>query len=65
MRGGGPAGDGPQGDTLTVIGTSETGMDAISWLLGRGVNPASMIWVRPNDYWLIERGNIMNRPEIL
>jgi hypothetical protein len=50
----------PEHDAFTVIGASETGMDAIILLLGRGVNPANIIWVRPNDYWLFQRENIMN-----
>lgn len=53
----------PGHDAFTVIGAGKTGMDAIIWLLGRGVDPDKITWVRPNDYWLFQREKIMNHPD--
>lgn len=47
---------------FTVIGAGKTGMDAAVWLLEQGVNPDTITWVRPNDYWLFNRENILNHP---
>jgi hypothetical protein len=33
----------PEHYAFTVIGTGKTGMDAIIWLLGHGVDPANII----------------------
>lgn len=53
----------PGHDAFTVIGAGKTGMDAVIWLLDRGVEPANITWVRPNDYWLFHREKIMNHPD--
>ena len=49
-------------ESFTVIGAGKTGMDAICWLLGRGVDPERISWVRPNDYWLFNRDLIVPDP---
>ncbi|MFC6640257.1 hypothetical protein [Sulfitobacter sediminilitoris] len=49
-------------DHFTVIGAGKTGMDAAIWLLEQGVSPDAISWVRPNDYWLFNRENIINHP---
>ncbi|MEM6938721.1 MAG: NAD(P)/FAD-dependent oxidoreductase [Pseudomonadota bacterium] len=46
----------------SVIGAGKTGMDAAVWLLEAGVDPAQITWVRPSDYWLFCRENILNHP---
>ncbi len=38
-----------------VLGAGKTGMDAIAWLLGNGVAPASVQWVVPRDSWIQNR----------
>lgn len=50
-------------ENFTVIGAGKTGMDAAIWLLEQGVAPEQITWVRPNDYWLIKRDNILNHPD--
>ena len=38
-----------------VIGAGKTGMDACSWLLDNGVDPAEITWIKPRDAWVIDR----------
>jgi NAD(P)-binding Rossmann-like domain len=40
----------------TVIGGGKTAMDACLWLLGAGVPPEAVRWIRPRDAWLLDRG---------
>jgi len=46
-------------DAFTILGAGKTAMDAVLWLLEKGVAPEQISWVRPNDYWLFHRDNIM------
>jgi len=39
----------------TVIGGGKTAMDACLWLLGNGVPPEMIRWIRPRDAWLVNR----------
>lgn len=43
------------GSGYTVIGAGKTGMDACMWLLGSGVTPEMIRWIRPRDAWLLNR----------
>ncbi|MEL7428917.1 MAG: NAD(P)/FAD-dependent oxidoreductase [Pseudomonadota bacterium] len=45
----------PEG--FVIIGGGKTGMDAVLWLLGNGVEPDDIRWVMPRDGWLIDRKN--------
>ena len=47
-----------------VVGSGKTATDAIVWLLGRGVDPDSLCWVRPRDPWMLNRALIQPSPEI-
>jgi cation diffusion facilitator CzcD-associated flavoprotein CzcO len=38
-----------------VIGSGKTGMDAVTWLLGQGVEPDRIRWIRPRDTWMLDR----------
>ncbi|RZV49007.1 MAG: NAD(P)/FAD-dependent oxidoreductase, partial [Sphingomonadaceae bacterium] len=40
---------------FVVLGGGKTAMDTAGWLLGNGVAPERMTWVRPRDSWLINR----------
>lgn len=40
---------------FTVLGAGKTAMDACTWLLGHGVDPERIRWVRPRDMWLYNR----------
>jgi len=39
----------------TIIGSGKTAMDACTWLLGAGVPPEAIRWIRPRDAWLLDR----------
>ncbi|GAM99612.1 hypothetical protein U91I_03266 [alpha proteobacterium U9-1i] len=48
---------------VVVIGAGKTAIDTALWLLGRGVNPDHIIWIRPRDAWLLSRENLQTRFE--
>jgi hypothetical protein len=47
-----------------VVGSGKTATDACVWLLGRGVDPDAICWVRPRDPWMLNRALIQPDPEI-
>lgn len=49
----------PEFAYFTVLGAGKTGMDALLWLLAHGVDPDRIQWVRPSEYWLFHRDNIL------
>jgi cation diffusion facilitator CzcD-associated flavoprotein CzcO len=38
-----------------IVGCGKTATDAIVWLLGNGVDPDRMVWVRPREPWMLNR----------
>jgi hypothetical protein len=38
-----------------IVGGGKTSMDAVCWLLDRGVDPDQITWIRPHDPWLLAR----------
>lgn len=63
-----PAGDLPLVDEApsryVVVGSGKTATDSVVWLLGRGVEPDTITWVRPRDPWMLDRAKIQPDPEI-
>jgi hypothetical protein len=47
-----------------VVGSGKTATDACIWLLGRGVDPDAICWVRPRDPWMLNRALIQPDPVI-
>lgn len=47
-----------------VVGSGKTATDACVWLLGRGVDPGAICWVRPRDPWMLNRALIQPDPAI-
>jgi hypothetical protein len=47
-----------------VVGSGKTATDAIVWLLGRGVDPDAICWVRPRDPWMLNRAVIQPDPAV-
>ena len=47
-----------------VVGSGKTATDACVWLLGRGVDPDAICWVRPRDPWMLNRALIQPDPVI-
>lgn len=41
-----------------VVGSGKTATDACVWLLGRGVDPDAICWVRPREPWMFNRALI-------
>ena len=41
-----------------VIGAGKTGMDAVLFLVGQRVDPASITWIVSNDAWLLDRDHL-------
>ncbi|MEM7511834.1 MAG: hypothetical protein AAF388_12935, partial [Bacteroidota bacterium] len=46
-----------QWEKFCVIGNGKTGMDAILFLLEKGIDPDRISWVAPNDAWLFNRSH--------
>ena len=42
----------------TIIGGGKTGSDACTWLLGNGVDPDDIRWIRARDAWLWNRAQV-------
>ncbi len=42
----------------TVIGGGKTGSDACTWLLGNGVDPDKIRWIRARDAWMWNRAQV-------
>lgn len=47
-----------------VVGSGKTATDACIWLLGRGVDPDAICWVRPRDPWMLNRAVVQPDPVI-
>ncbi len=47
-----------------VVGSGKTATDAIVWLLGKGVDPDTICWIRPRDPWMLNRAVIQPDPVI-
>ncbi|MFF2389564.1 NAD(P)-binding protein [Agromyces sp. NPDC058104] len=47
-----------------IAGSGKTATDAIVWLLGRGVDPGDITWVRPRDPWMVNRAVQQPLPEV-
>ncbi|HSO98697.1 MAG TPA: NAD(P)-binding protein [Solirubrobacteraceae bacterium] len=43
------------GASYAVLGSGKTSADACSWLLGKGVEPERIRWIRPRDAWFYDR----------
>ena len=48
----------PPAERFVVIGAGKTAMDAVIWLLGNGVEPGRIQWIRPRDAWLFNRRDV-------
>jgi hypothetical protein len=42
----------------TIIGGGKTASDACTWLLGNGVDPDKVRWIRPRDAWMWNRAQV-------
>jgi hypothetical protein len=49
---------------FVVVGSGKTATDACIWLLGRGVDPDAICWVRPRDPWMLNRAVVQPDPAV-
>jgi hypothetical protein len=54
--------DAPSG--FVIVGSGKTATDACVWLLGNGVDPDSICWVRPRDPWMLNRAVVQPDPAV-
>jgi hypothetical protein len=47
-----------------IVGSGKTATDACVWLLGRGVDPDAICWVRPRDPWMLNRSVVQPDPAV-
>ena len=43
---------------FVIIGAGKTSIDTVIWLLGQGIDPEKITWIRPRDQWLMSREGI-------
>ena len=46
------------GSGFTILGAGKTSMDTCFWLLGQGVDPEDITWIRPRDAWTVDRAGL-------
>jgi hypothetical protein len=49
---------------FVIVGAGKTATDGIVWLLGNGVDPDRIIWVRPRDPWMLDRAVVQPEPAV-
>ena len=49
---------------FVIVGSGKTATDAIVWLLGNGVDPGTVCWLRPRDPWMFNRAAVQPDPVI-
>ena len=49
--------------SYVIVGSGKTATDAIVWLLGNGVPPDRIMWVRPRDPWMLNRATVQPDPD--
>ena len=47
-----------------VVGSGKTATDACIWLLGNGVDPDAICWIRPRDPWMLNRAVVQPDPAV-
>lgn len=50
--------------TYVIVGAGKTATDAIVWLLGNGVPPDRIAWVRPREPWMLNRAVVQPDPAV-
>jgi hypothetical protein len=49
---------------FVIVGSGKTATDAIVWLVGNGVDPDAVCWVRPREPWMFNRAVVQPDPTI-
>ncbi len=50
--------------SYVIVGSGKTATDGIVWLLGNGVPPDRIVWVRPRDPWMLNRAVVQPDPVV-
>ena len=50
--------------TFVIVGSGKTATDGIVWLLGNGVTPDRITWIRPRDPWMLNRAVVQPKPVV-
>ncbi|MBA3452694.1 MAG: NAD(P)-binding protein [Deltaproteobacteria bacterium] len=50
--------------SYVIVGSGKTATDGIIWLLGNGVPPDRITWVRPRDPWMLNRATVQPDPVV-
>lgn len=50
--------------SYVIVGSGKTATDGIVWLLGNGVSPDRLVWVRPRDPWMLNRAVVQPDPAV-
>jgi hypothetical protein len=50
--------------SYVIVGAGKTATDGIVWLLGNGVPPDRIVWVRPRDPWMLNRAVVQPDPVV-
>ena len=48
--------------SFVIVGSGKTATDAVIWLLGNGVDPDAICWVRPREPWMLDRAVVQPDP---
>jgi hypothetical protein len=54
----------PSTSHFVIVGAGKTATDAIVWLIGQGITPDAICWVRPRDPWMFDRAVVQPDPVI-
>jgi hypothetical protein len=49
---------------FVIVGSGKTATDACVWLLGNGVDPEKICWVRPREPWMLNRAVVQPDPAV-
>jgi len=49
---------------FVIVGAGKTATDACIWLLGNGVDPDTICWIRPRDPWMLNRSVVQPDPAV-
>jgi len=52
-------------ERYVVVGGGKTAMDTCLWMLGHGIDPDLITWIRPRDSWCLNRRNIQPGAEFV
>ena len=55
---------GEAASSYVIVGSGKTATDGIVWLLGHGVRPDRIMWVRPREPWMLNRATVQPDPGV-